>query len=111
MELQLCSDLLISLGRTDRIENKVDVLFRSRLVGNDAVIIEVSDHREVKESLAGTNVRNVCYPLLVGTVCCEIAVEQIGIAMQCFPDFTYRFLLITDSKLYLFITLRTVLGL
>ena len=87
MELQLCSDLLIPPGSTNSVKDKIDRLFCSSLVSNNTVVIEVSDHREVKESLTGTNVRNVCYPLLVGTLCCEVAVEKIGITVKCFTVF------------------------
>ena len=52
VELQLCSDLLISLGSTNGVKNKIDGLFCSGLVGDNAVVIEVADHREIKEALA-----------------------------------------------------------
>ena len=84
VEVQLCSDLFTFLGGMDGIENKVDCLFRSSLVGNNAVVIKITDDREVQESLSSANVRNVCYPLLVGTVRYKVPVEQIRIAVQRF---------------------------
>ena len=84
MELQLCSDLLISLGGTYRVENKIDRLLCPHFVCDDAVVIEIADHREVKEALSGAYVRNVCYPLLVWPICCKIAIKKIGITMKCF---------------------------
>ena len=85
VELQLCSDLFISLGDTYRIENKIDRLFRPCLVCNDAVVIEVADHREVKEALTGSYVRNICYPLLVRPLCDEVTVEKIRKTVESFP--------------------------
>ena len=84
MELQLCSDLLIFLGCANSIKDEINRLLRSRLVGNDAVVIEITDHREIKETLIGSNVRNIRYPLLVGAFCNEVPVEQIRIAVKCF---------------------------
>ena len=82
VELQLCSDLLISLSNTNGVKNKTDCLLCTGLVGDNAVVIEVADHREVKEALSGTDVRNVCYPLLVGPIRSEVPVEQIRITVK-----------------------------
>ena len=59
VELQLCSDLFISFGSTDCIQNKVDRLFCSGFVSNDAVVVQVTDHGEVKESLLSYGILKV----------------------------------------------------
>ena len=50
VELQLCSDLLISLGSTNGVKDKIDRLFCSSLVSNNAVVIEVSNCGEIEEA-------------------------------------------------------------
>ena len=82
VELQLCSDLLISLGCANGIKDKIYRLFCSGFVSDNAVVVEVSDHREVKESLPCADVRNICYPLLVWPICNKITVEKIRIAVE-----------------------------
>jgi len=56
VELQLCSDLFIPLGSTNGVKDKIDRLFCSGLVSDNAVVIEVSDYREVREALTGADV-------------------------------------------------------
>ena len=59
VELQLCSDLLISPGSTNGVKDKIDRLFCSGLVSDNAVVIEVSDYGEVKEALSCAYIRYV----------------------------------------------------
>lgn len=53
VELQLCSDHLFFLGCPYGVEDKIDRLHCCGLVDHDAVVIEIADHGEVKESLPG----------------------------------------------------------
>lgn len=43
VELQLCGDLFFPLGGSERGKNEIDVLFCPSLVGNDAVVVEVTN--------------------------------------------------------------------
>ena len=83
MELQLCSDLFFSPGSPYGIQNEKDRLLRAGLVGNDAVVIKVTDDGEVEKPLPRADVGNVRYPLLVRSLCREISVEKIRITVQC----------------------------
>ena len=65
----------------------MDRLLRTGLVCNNAVVIEISNDREIEEALSGTNVGNVRYPLLVWTLGSKVSVQQIRIAVQSFSVF------------------------
>ena len=43
VELQLCGDLLFFLGFSNCTQNKIDILFGAGLVGNNTVVIQISD--------------------------------------------------------------------
>lgn len=79
MEMQLCSDLFLSLGGLDRIQHQIGVLLRTHLVRYDTVVVEVTDNREVKEALSCAYIRYVRYPLLVRTFSNKVPVKQIRI--------------------------------
>ena len=74
VELQLCGDLFLSFGCSDRGKNKIDILLGARLVSNNTIVIEVANDRKIQYALSCLDVRNVCYPLLVGPVSVEISV-------------------------------------
>ena len=69
VELQLCSDLFLSLGSSDGGKNEIDVLFGSCFVCNDTIVIEISNDRKVQETLSCLDVRNIRYPLLIRAIC------------------------------------------
>ena len=81
VELHLCSDLFLSLGCSDGGKNKVGILFGTRLVCNDTVVIEVADNRQIKKSLPCLDIGNIGYPLLIRSVCMKISIEKIWIAV------------------------------
>ena len=97
VELQLCGDLFLSLGCSDRGENKVNILFGSGLVSNNTVVKKVTDNRKVQNTLLYLNIRNIRYPFLIGAFCVEISVEQIRISVQIFAVITV-FLTTDDGK-------------
>ena len=45
MELQLRGDLFLSLGSSDGGKNEINVLFSTRLVSNDTIVVEVTNNR------------------------------------------------------------------
>ena len=82
VELQLCGDLFFSLGCSDCRKNKIDILFSTSFVCNNTVVVEVTNDRKIQCALSCFNIRNICYPFLIGSICVEISVEQIGIPVQ-----------------------------
>ena len=86
MELQLHSDLLFLLlhGQTNGAQDQVHRLLGAGFVGHNAVIIEIPDHGQVKDALAGMDVGNIRDPLCVGTVSVELPVEQVFILGDTF---------------------------
>ena len=84
MELQLCSDLFLSLRRFNCVQHEMYILLRTHLVRYDTVVVEVTDNREVKEALSCAYIRYVRYPLLVRTFSNKVPVKQIRILVQSF---------------------------
>ena len=84
VELQLCGDLFLSLGCSDRGKDEVDVLLCTSLVSNNTVVVEVANDRKIQYTLSCLDIRNICYPLLIGTLRMEISVEQIWVSVQIF---------------------------
>ncbi len=82
MELQLCSDLLFSLSQAKRVCNEFRSLPDRRLVRDNAVVVEVSDDGQIKNSFTGLDVRDIGYPFLIRTLCPEVPVQEIGITVQ-----------------------------
>ena len=82
MELQLCSDLFLSLRRFNCVQHEMYILLRTHLVRYDTVVVEVTDNREVKEALSCAYIRYVRYPLLVRTFSNKVPVKQIRIALR-----------------------------
>ena len=70
MELQLCGDrLFFSLhGKANGVQYKVHGLLCSSLVGNNAVIIEIPDYRQIQHTFFGLDVGDVCHPFGIGLV-------------------------------------------
>ena len=77
VELQLCGDLFLSFGCPDRGKNEVDVLLGARLVGNDTVVIEVTNDRKIQYTLSCLDIRNIRYPLLIGAFRMKVSIEQV----------------------------------
>lgn len=71
-------------SKTDGIQYQIHCLLCSGLVGHNAVIIEIPDHGQVKDALAGMDVGNIRDPLCVGTVSVELPVEQVFILGDTF---------------------------
>lgn len=84
MEVQLCSDLFLSLGGLDRIQHQIDVLLRAGLVSYNTVVIEITDDREIEEALSCADVRDIRYSLLVWPFGDKVSVQQVGITVQSF---------------------------
>ena len=82
VELQLCSDFLFFLGCFNRTQNKIYVLLGSGFVGNNTVVIQISDNRKLQYTLFGMNVRNICNPFLIWSFSFEISVQKVGISVQ-----------------------------
>ena len=81
VELQLCGDLFFSLCSADGIQYQLGTLFRSGFVGNDTVVIEITDDGKEQEALPGADIRNVGCPFLIWSVGRKVSVQQIGIAV------------------------------
>lgn len=58
MELQLCSDLLFlfTLRKANGIQNKIDRLFCAGFVGCNAIIVKISNHGQIQNTLFGVDV-------------------------------------------------------
>ena len=84
MEVQLCSDLFLSLGGLDRIQHQIAVLLRTGLVSYNTVVIEITDDREIEEALSCADVRDIRYSLLVWPFGDKVSVQQVGITVQSF---------------------------
>ena len=88
MELQLrsgslfllvCGQLLPLYRQTDRVQHQIHRLLCAGFVGNDAVVIKVTNHGQIQYALLCVDVRNICYPFAVGPVRVKLAVEQVFI--------------------------------
>ena len=79
VELQLCGDLFLSLGCSDRRKHEIDVLLSTRFVCDNTVIVKVTNNRQIQEPLSCSNVRNIRYPLLIWAVCFEISCQMVRI--------------------------------
>ena len=88
MEVQLCSDPLFLLfhGKADRVQDKIYSLLCCSLVGHDAVVVQIPDHGQIQHTLLGVDVGNIRDPLGIGTVCPELAFEQIFVLMYLMPQ-------------------------
>jgi len=83
VELQLRSDFLFPLhSKADGIQHQVGTLTCSRFVGNDAVVKQIPNHRQIKNSLAGMDVRDIRDPFVVGSFGLKLSVQQILIFMK-----------------------------
>ena len=50
-------------------------------VGHNAVVVEVPDHRQIEDALAGLDVRDVCHPLGIGLVRMKLPAKQVFIIL------------------------------
>ena len=84
MELQSPGDLLFLLfhRQADGIQDQTYGLGTCRFISYDAVVIKVSDHGQIEDTLSGVNVRDICDPFGVWPVCVEVPVEQVFISMD-----------------------------
>lgn len=81
VEMQLCSDLLCSLNQAKRVRNEHCNLLDRLLVRDNAVVVEGPGNGQIKDSFAGMDVRDICYPFLIGTFCPELPLQEIGITL------------------------------
>ena len=62
------------------------------------------------------NIRNVCYPFLIGAICVKISIEKIGISMQIFtviavflaPDDRKKVVFLHDTQYGLWILMDSL---
>src|SRR5699024_2639412 len=85
----------------------VDCLLCAGLIGNDAVVIEIPNHRQIQYALLCVNVRNIRYPFTVRSVCMKLSVEQILVLVDLLPhllpfpaatDFRKQTVFLHDTK-------------
>ena len=109
MELQSPGGLLFLLlhRQADGIQDQTYGLRFCRFISYDAVIIKVPDHGQIEDTLAGVNVRDICDPFGVRSVCMEIPVEQVFISMDLLShidplpgaaDFCQQVIFLHDSQ-------------
>ena len=67
------------------IQYQVDCLLCAGLIGNDAGVIEIPNHRQIQYALLCVNVRNIRYPFTVRSVCMKLSVEQILVLVDLLP--------------------------
>ena len=90
VEPQLRNDVLFSLSQVKRVRNELRSLPDRRLVRDNAVVAEIPDHGQIKDCSAGLDVRDICYPFLIGTFCPELPVQEIGITAQALHGLVVR---------------------
>ena len=62
---------------TTEIMDAMKEMLGGCFVGHNAVIIKVTDHGQIQYALLGVDVGDIGYPLAVGPVCPELAVEKV----------------------------------
>ena len=82
VELQLCGDFLFLYSKSNGIQHQIDCLRSRGLVGHNAVVIQIPDHRKVQDSLLGVDVGDICDPFTIGVFCVEFSVQQIFILVH-----------------------------
>lgn len=84
VERQLRSDtLFLQLHcQAVSIQNQIHRLLGSGLVDQDTVVIDIPEHGQVQYALFGVDVRDICYPFVVGSTRMKISVEQILILVK-----------------------------
>ena len=80
----------LSLSQAKRVRNELRSLPDRRLVRDNAVVVEIPDNGQIKDSFAGLDVRAICYPFLIGTLCPELPVQEIGITAQALHSLVVR---------------------
>lgn len=93
--------------QADGIQDQTCGLRFCRFISCDAVIVKVPDHGQIEDTLAGVNVRDICDPFGVRSVCMEIPVEQVFISMDLLShidplpgaaDFCQQVIFLHDSQ-------------
>ena len=51
-------------------------------LGNNAVVVQVSNHRQVQYPLLGVNIGNISHPFAVGCFCMEIPVQKVLVLVE-----------------------------
>ena len=84
VELQLRSDSLFLFlhCQSDRVQDKVDCLLCSCLVGYDAVVIKISDHGQVQHTFLGVDIGNIRDPFGIWSICPKLPIQQILLLMH-----------------------------
>ena len=87
VELQRCSDSLFLLhhSQVDGIQNEIHRLLCTGLIGNNAVIIQITNRGWVQHSLFGVDVGDIGHPFAVGPVCLKWTIQKIFIFVQLLP--------------------------
>lgn len=57
---------------------------------DNAVVVESPGNGQIKDSFAGLDVRDICYPFLIGTFCPELPLQEIGIMTQTLHSLVVR---------------------
>ena len=47
--------------------------------------IEISDHGQIDDPFVCMDIRNICYPFLVGIICVKVSIEKILILVHLLP--------------------------
>ena len=86
VELQLRSDFLFLPHRKpDGVQYKIACLCSSCLVGNNTVVKQISNDRQIKHALTGVNVRDVRDPLVIGAISLKFSVQQVFVFVNLLP--------------------------
>lgn len=56
VEIQVPSDLSLSLGYSDHGKYEIDILFSPRLVRNDTIVIEITNKGKIQAPLSCSNI-------------------------------------------------------
>ena len=102
VELQLRSDSLFLLlhCQPDRIQNKIDCLPGGRVVGHNAVVVQITDHGQMQYTFLGVDIRNICDPFAVRSVSMELPFQQIMNRAISFKTQLFFYLPMAHPRLY-----------
>ena len=91
VDCKSAGDLLFFHGVPHGIKHMPVVLFSSCTIGNDTVVIQVTDDGQIQKFLSSSDIGNIRSLLPVRSVRMEIPVQQIRVSVQTFSVFLILF--------------------
>ena len=83
VELQLRSDFLLLLhGKSDGVQYEIDRLCCSCFIRNNAIVEQIPNYREVKNTLTGMDVGDIRDSFVVWPVSLKLSVQQVFVLVK-----------------------------